>query len=67
MTTIDVAGNVHAVQEVIAAACRRAGRAPADVLSSSFGQGDVTWHRAAPDSVADHLLQRVCSLAGAAN
>ena len=37
------------------------------VLSSSFGQGDVTWHRAAPDSVADHLLQRVCSLAGTAN
>jgi pyridoxal phosphate enzyme (YggS family) len=32
MTTIDVAGNVHAVQEAIAAACRRAGRVPADVL-----------------------------------
>jgi hypothetical protein len=34
------------------------------VLSSSFSPAEVTWHRAAPDSVADHLLQRVCSLAG---
>src|SRR5262245_10527223 len=32
MTNIDVAGNAHAVQEAIAAACQRAGRPPADVL-----------------------------------
>jgi hypothetical protein len=34
------------------------------VLSSSFNPAEMTWHRAAPDSVADHLLGRVCALAG---
>jgi hypothetical protein len=34
------------------------------VLSSSFAAAEMTWHRAAPDSVADFLLQRVCALAG---
>jgi hypothetical protein len=35
------------------------------VLSSSFSPAQMTWHRAAPDSVADFLLERVCALAGA--
>jgi hypothetical protein len=34
------------------------------VLSSRFDPADVTWHSAAPDTVADVLLQRVCTLAG---
>jgi hypothetical protein len=34
------------------------------VLSSSFNPAEMTWHRAAPDSVADLLLERVCALGG---
>jgi hypothetical protein len=33
------------------------------VLSSRFDPATVTWHRAAPDTVAGVLLQRVCALA----
>jgi hypothetical protein len=33
------------------------------VLSSRFDPAKVTWHRAAPDTVAGVLLQRVCALA----
>jgi hypothetical protein len=34
------------------------------VLSSRFDPSDVTWHQAAPDTVAGVLLERVCELAG---
>ena len=33
------------------------------VLSSQFDPTTVTWHQAAPDTVAGVLLQRVCALA----
>lgn len=41
---------------------RRSGEA---VLSSSFPPSGATWQRVAPESVAAHMLDRVCTLAGA--
>jgi hypothetical protein len=41
---------------------RRSGEA---VLASSFPPSNAAWHPAAPESVAAHLLDRVCILAGA--
>ena len=35
------------------------------VLSSRFDPATVSWHPAAPDTVAGVLLERVCKLAGA--
>lgn len=35
------------------------------VLSSNFPPSGATWHRVAPESVAAHMLDRVCTLAGA--
>jgi len=41
---------------------RRSGEA---VLASSFSPSGAAWYPAAPESVAAHLLDRVCTLAGA--
>jgi len=38
-------------------------RSGAAVMSSGFAPANMTWYRAEPDSVAAHLLQRVCTLA----
>ena len=40
------------------------GRSGEAVLSSRFARSGAAWHPVAPESVAAHLLDRVCSLAG---